>query len=369
MHLYLLLLLAASVSTTVAQDYAADYIDRDVFFEGYQAYLDSISRYLPSSVTKFIADYSPTTSSYDGSCLLQDAAAGGECNNEHRRHSALLLALPFVSFAFVFVMFRILIIARSRVQEKVGQGESDKLLDRRNSGFALRSFFKRSSSSGPAARDNDTEVHVVEEDELNASPGHLHAMSGKQQAVLIGRPPSSGSLKRTNSVSGTDSLSSSMRSINEDILLDKIGFEEVEPPSPEGQKQKVSSKKLNTVTERMSEETLDDCHAFNEVTFKKLNRKRDSFDSRANEMADDHAALERVVECDGDELDNSNDDIVGNVGEDLDGSATSIEICPERASGALFDLLHTVSSPEEMKQLHDSRKGIESSLSQLKSRI
>mmetsp|Transcript_19491 Transcript_19491/g.39453 ORF Transcript_19491/g.39453 Transcript_19491/m.39453 type:complete len:335 (+) Transcript_19491:1712-2716(+) len=303
---------------------------------------DMVGRYLPPSLVRIVADYAPprllavgtSINSADASCPLEgENVADDECANvmahAHPRSASLLLLL-FVALLILLAMIIatcILLIRLLLAERRVRHAETDKLLDRTTSGFHLGSLFGRSASSTAAAQtaasddapdilNNEKDNANEDEDELNATPGHLHALHGRNSpaVLLVGRTSSSNSLRqRTNSTGGggaTDSLNSSIHSINEDILLDKCGMEDLVPPphppspssSSDNQKETMSSSlsRLNTVSERMSEETLDDCHAFTDVS--KMTRRTESFDARANEV-EEHGALECVRECDDDDDD------------------------------------------------------------------
>eukprot|EP00978_Attheya_sp_CCMP212_P016666 scaffold43901_cov52-Attheya_sp.AAC.2 len=118
------------------------------------------------------------------------------------------------------------------------------------------------------------------EEEANAAPLHLHSLRGIDHAVLQGiqhpsrsrqsSRSSSRSRRRSRSHSSGGSMSPrggsetvSLPDIDDDqdILLDKYGFQELEPPPP-GPHHVHAMSSLAPVTERLSEETLDDVHAF-----------------------------------------------------------------------------------------------------------
>lgn len=171
-----------------------------------------------------------------------------------------------------------------------------------------------SNSKIPSAIQSQSKERIVNADEafktnlsnsnhlladMNASPLHLHVTT-VEGALLQGKPPvsipssiishGSGSRSRSNSrtrarsrsrskydtregamdgsqspsiISASSSRRNSYSSIEEiepDILTDKMGHEELTPGSCAS-----SVSTLHTVNERMSEDALEDCHAFTDL--------------------------------------------------------------------------------------------------------
>eukprot|EP00567_Pseudictyota_dubia_P002714 CAMPEP_0197444620 /NCGR_PEP_ID=MMETSP1175-20131217/10059_1 /TAXON_ID=1003142 /ORGANISM="Triceratium dubium, Strain CCMP147" /LENGTH=523 /DNA_ID=CAMNT_0042975439 /DNA_START=103 /DNA_END=1674 /DNA_ORIENTATION=- len=91
--------------------------------------------------------------------------------------------------------------------------------------------------------------------------------SDKVPSLVPGTETSGGTVSSGSSVVDSE--------IDPDILLDRAGFEELEPPPPHeismgplaspGMQGGHGSGLLSSVNERMSEETLDDCHAFTDL--------------------------------------------------------------------------------------------------------
>jgi len=142
-----------------------------------------------------------------------------------------------------------------------------------------------------------------EEEDYNLPPGRLHSMrgpqrlSGSKEALFV--PPGlsnilrkkteglstprsrsrSPSLKDKTTITTHDassSISSLEDIVDQDILYDRAGLEDkIEQPRPHPKKGEATS--LPAVNERLSEETLDDVHAFSDFV-------RSSNASRANSI-------------------------------------------------------------------------------------
>jgi hypothetical protein len=151
-----------------------------------------------------------------------------------------------------------------------------------------------------------TTADIYDNQDPNAAPMHLHALrhparltgSGmvKQNSLekldqvptprgrrsrSTSRPRSSGRLSNNSSRSTSPVTLSSMETagvsardayLDPDILTDKLGFIDLDPPLPHeircGPYDK-SSGGLTPVNERLSEETLEDCHAFTDLGYYK----------------------------------------------------------------------------------------------------
>jgi hypothetical protein len=119
------------------------------------------------------------------------------------------------------------------------------------------------------------------EDEINASPLHFHV---GENAKLMGRPrpvrsrshsrsrdpspmtcrtPSNSGRSRSNSNASSGYISAEEIHVDPDILLDKMGHEDLEQPKHIDIHSLRAS--LPIVNERLSEETLEDCHAFSDL--------------------------------------------------------------------------------------------------------
>mmetsp|Transcript_3960 Transcript_3960/g.6241 ORF Transcript_3960/g.6241 Transcript_3960/m.6241 type:complete len:389 (-) Transcript_3960:348-1514(-) len=175
--------------------------------------------------------------------------------------------------------------------------------------------------------DDDDDDDEKESDEEYAAPMHLHAL--RTPARLKGAPRSRSSSRsrpgsRRNSISpprkvvgggelivggfnlspspsvessldgnlatGTPSSPHSSRSslcgdsfVDPDILLDKLGMKDLDPNVTQAElqellKRHISSSGLPTLNERMSEETLDDVHAFQDLKFVKKSGSKEESD-------------------------------------------------------------------------------------------
>ncbi|KAL3790728.1 hypothetical protein ACHAWO_013547 [Cyclotella atomus] len=151
-----------------------------------------------------------------------------------------------------------------------------------------------------------TNVTVQEGDEEDVAPMHLHVLRTpaklKGTASSVGRrsrsssrsrpgsrrnsnspsrgglvsSPSGGSLKP--SLGDAASHASSVdEDVDPDILLDKFGFQDLDPKLTQEDFQELLKKHLGanslpTLNERMSEETMEDVHAFQDLVFVKKNK-------------------------------------------------------------------------------------------------
>lgn len=151
----------------------------------------------------------------------------------------------------------------------------------------------------------------AEQEELNLPPGRMHAV--KQDVRLTAAPPGlnrilrrkmegqspmrsrSPSLKdrSTESNSSTSSLEDI---IDSDILFDRQGFVELDVPTKLHNSREFT---MPSVNERMTEDSLDDVHAFSDVP-------RSSNASRANSVsvnASEQGFLEALDECEEEDSD------------------------------------------------------------------
>mmetsp|Transcript_7844 Transcript_7844/g.14784 ORF Transcript_7844/g.14784 Transcript_7844/m.14784 type:complete len:297 (-) Transcript_7844:40-930(-) len=120
-----------------------------------------------------------------------------------------------------------------------------------------------------------------EEDDIDASPLHFHV---GENAKLLAKPrpsrsrshsrsrdpspmtcrtPSNSGRSRSNSNASSGYVSADDIHVDPDILLDKMGHEDLEQPKHLDIHSLRAS--LPIVNERMSEESLDDCHAFSDL--------------------------------------------------------------------------------------------------------
>lgn len=152
-----------------------------------------------------------------------------------------------------------------------------------------------------------TNVTVQEGDDEDVAPMHLHVLrtpaklkgtgatpGGRSRSSSRSRPGSrrnSNSPCRVNSPGGSlkptlgdaASLASSMEEdVDPDILLDRFGFQDLDPKLTQEDFQDLLKKHLSgqnslpTLNERMSEETLEDVHAFHDLVFVKKKNKGSS---------------------------------------------------------------------------------------------
>ena len=144
------------------------------------------------------------------------------------------------------------------------------------------------------------------------------------------------------SVDGGSSISS-IDDIDPDILTDKMGMLELDmkESQKEGHKLNNSLSNLPPLTERMTEETLDDCHAFSDL--QAVPRSRDHSVSRGNSVATGGEVSSNVLEPldEGDEVDSQEGDgrndkiILTNMEEILEGDEADVEHHGEDTSASL----------------------------------
>jgi hypothetical protein len=184
----------------------------------------------------------------------------------------------------------------------------------------------------PNCKRKENEDSVIEDpyDDMDAAPLHLHAM--RIPARLQGAPSSSSSKRGSRSSSRSrskptsrdvspsagsrtpSSTTSSSHLIDSDILLDRLGLEELEPPPPH--EIGVITPGLTSVNERMSEENLEDCHAFCDLVMTAKIERTGSFTSSregsvtGGSVQGDASFLETLEEFDEEEEDD--DDEVDN---------------------------------------------------------
>jgi len=219
-------------------------------FDVYSFYLDSLSYYMPDSFIKFFFNIPPLSQRIAfEACEEQNNVR--ECKvrwDSTKSVTVLLLSLLLLALLLGVLIF----IMRSMLRKKVGRVEASQLMHRKQSGFELGLGISRADGA-------DTVVNEVnDEEELDARPGHLHAVSNTKGIALISDPVA------RQRCHAAHSPSASPLPFIEDILLDKSGLEDVPcPPSPDVQKEILMSvETLNTVPERMCEESFDDSHAF-----------------------------------------------------------------------------------------------------------
>ena len=237
-------------------------------FDVYSSYLDSLSYYMPDSLIKFFFNTSP----YDeGAQTCHQQSSVQEYPNMGTSGTSLSLLL--LTFALSFGV--LVILMRSMLREKVGRAEAKQLIHREQSGFGIGLSFSQAGRADIPGDENK------EEDELDATPGHLHVVKNTADIALVSDDDAR---KRC---CAEHSPSTSPLPFIEDILLDKSGLEDVPcPPSPEVQKEKLMSvETLNTVPERLCEDSLDDSHAFCDVTYQKAAQRKSL--SSINECSDE----------------------------------------------------------------------------------
>lgn len=170
---------------------------------------------------------------------------------------------------------------------------------------------------------NESKKHDANYQDVDAAPLHFHAM--RIPARLQGLPSSQHNIRRSRSSSrsrskptsrdgspsgasrtSTDSLSGSV--VDSDILLDRLGLEELEPPLPH---EIDSQPPLPCVNERMSEESLDDCHAFSDLAVPSVKVERSSSFTSSRDgggsVQGDSSFLETLEEFDEEEEDDDED--------------------------------------------------------------
>lgn len=153
-----------------------------------------------------------------------------------------------------------------------------------------------SSASNPTIQNAEI---MYGQNDANTAPLHLNSIRNRDArlrgstGMLMNRPPSRStsrsrstspthaatllissfhsiellkSLEKSSSISSLNDESSHASSMSADILTDRMGFEELEPPSLSQRDSLSLHQSLTPVNERMSEESLDDVHAFSDVT-------------------------------------------------------------------------------------------------------
>ena len=249
---------------------AQDFDFEDAFDAFYSSYLDSLSYYMPDSLIKFFMNTFPI--SHHGTC--QDRYGAQECKLMHNSSTSLVLLL--LTFALIALSLGVLIIMmRSILREKVGRMEVKQLIHRKESGFGL------GMSVSSADLTDTIEDDENNEEELDATPGHLHAVNKTKGIALIS------DVEARKRCCTEHSSSTSPLPFIEDIFLDKSGLLDVPcPPSPDAQKEKLMSvETLNTVPERLCEDSLDDSHAFCDVLYQKAAQRKSL--SSINECSDE----------------------------------------------------------------------------------
>ena len=188
--------------------------------------------------------------------------------------SYVFLLLTFFVLMLALSMGVLILVMRSILREKVGRMEAKQLMHRGQSGFGLGFGISRSDIVGA------NEGSENNEEELDATPGHLHAVKHAERIALIS------DAEARKRCCAEHSPSISPLPFIEDILLDKSGLEDIPcPPSPEIQKEKLMSvETLKTVPERLCEDSLDDTQAFCDVLYLKAAQRKSL--SSINECSD-----------------------------------------------------------------------------------
>ena len=262
--------LLVGLELTAAQEFdLGDYVEDE--HDIYLSYLDSLSYYVPDAVLKLF---------FTGAAPRSDPASSlHACSKSTEAQGCIVSSWKSSTFWILFgvlaytLPFGVLIIAsRSILRNKVGKSEASHLVHREQSDVGL----------GPSLLSADRQESVgneEEEQELDATPGHLHAIL--RPAALMSDPDAN------DRCCAEHRLAVSPLPLNEDILLDKSGLDDVSPPSPEIQKETLESiETLVTVPERMCEESLDDAHAFCDAQSKSL-RDYDKTLSKVDECSDE----------------------------------------------------------------------------------
>jgi hypothetical protein len=155
---------------------------------------------------------------------------------------------------------------------------------------------KTTAHTVPSSVGDVTEIHLPEpssptrspyaipeetENEINASPLHFHVgenaklmakprpprsrshSRSRDPSPMTCRTPSNSGRSRSNSNASSGYISAEDIHVDPDILLDKMGHEDLEQPKHVDVHSLRAS--LPIVNERMSEESLDDCHAFSDL--------------------------------------------------------------------------------------------------------
>ena len=225
----------------------------------YPTFLDSLSYFVPDSLIKFFTK----ASLFAGHNVRQGRYDAQEC--KFTQNSSTSLVLLLLTFLLIALSLGVLIIMmRSLLREEIGKVEAKQLIHREQSAFG---FGLSASSAGRAdtIRGDDNN-----EEELDATPGHLHAVDKAKEIALIS------DAEARKRCCAEHSPSISPLPFIEDILLDKVGLEDIPcPPSPEIQKERLTSvETLNTVPERLCEDSLDDTHAFCDASYHKASQRK-----------------------------------------------------------------------------------------------
>ena len=249
-------MLLVGLELTAAQEFDLDYVEdaHDI----YLSYLDSLSYYVPDAVLKlFFTGAAPSSELSRSLQTCSEAAEAKGCIVTSWKSSTFWIMLHVGVLAYALPFGVLIIATRSILRNKVGKSETNHLIHREQSDFGRGPSLR-------AADRHDTVGNEEDEQELDATPGHLHAIMAK--AALMSDP------EAKHRCCAEHRLSASPLSFNEDILLDKSGLDDVPcPPSPKIQKETLESiETLVTVPERMCEDSLDDAHAFCDAQSKNL---------------------------------------------------------------------------------------------------
>jgi hypothetical protein len=151
----------------------------------------------------------------------------------------------------------------------------------------------------------------------NRSASNLNIPPGLERSLQLRRrksdsAPQSGSRSPRAGGSNHSSISSMEEQFDPDILTDKMGFLELDLKAQQESCSKLndSFSNLAPLTERMSEENLDDCHAFADLKPEHAG----SASSRGNSIATGGEVssniLEPLEECDDEEEDNEGEKVI-----------------------------------------------------------
>jgi hypothetical protein len=162
--------------------------------------------------------------------------------------------------------------------------------------------------------DTIPEFTINMEHHQNRSVSSLNIPPGLERSLQMRRrksdsAPQSGSRSPRAGGSNHSSISSMEEQFDPDILTDKMGFLELDLKEQQESCSKLndSFSNLAPLTERMSEENLDDCHAFSDL-------KAGSASSRGNSIATggevSSNVLEPLEECEDEEEDNEGEQVI-----------------------------------------------------------
>jgi hypothetical protein len=144
-------------------------------------------------------------------------------------------------------------------------------------------------------------------------PGKLEKEVSKKMRRRKSDPPSAGLPSGGSSLNGGSSISSlEDMGIDTDFLTDKMGFLELDLKEQQDNSERLnkSLSNLPPLNERLSEETLDDCHAFSDL------KREDGYTSRGNSITTGGEVSSNVLEP----LDEGDED------DEADGEAGKIKI-------------------------------------------